>query len=67
MWHGAWAFLHGIVAVERVHPHHHDLFRARARDLIRAYLNGLMTEWAGGVASGRPPGEDDRGTRGHAR
>lgn len=50
MWHGAWAFLHGIVAVERVHPHHHDLFRARGRDLIRAYLNGLKTDWTGGGA-----------------
>jgi len=67
MWHGAWAFLHGIVAVERVHPHHHDLFRARARDLLRAYLNGLMTDWAGGVASGRPSREDDCDARGHAR
>ena len=45
MWHGAWALVHGLVAVERTHQHHDELFRARARDLLRAFVNGLKTDW----------------------
>lgn len=45
MWHGAWAFLHGIAIIERVHPHHERLYRARARDLLQVYVNGLKTDW----------------------
>jgi len=45
MWHGAWAMVHGLVAVERTHQHHDELFRARARDLLRAFVNGLKTDW----------------------
>jgi AcrR family transcriptional regulator len=45
MWHGAWAMVHGLVAVERTHQHHDELFRARARDVLRAFVNGLKTDW----------------------
>lgn len=45
MWHGAWALVHGLVAVERTHQHHDELFRARARDVLRAFVNGLKTDW----------------------
>jgi AcrR family transcriptional regulator len=45
MWHGAWAFLHGIAIIERVHPHHERLYRTRARDLLQLYVNGLKTDW----------------------
>ncbi len=45
MWHGAWALVHGLVAVERTHQHHDELFRARARDVLRAFVSGLKTDW----------------------
>jgi AcrR family transcriptional regulator len=45
MWHGAWAMVHGLVAVERTHQHHDELFRTRARDVLRAFVNGLKTDW----------------------
>ena len=48
MWHGAWAMVHGLVAVERTHQHHDELFRARARDVLRAFVNGLKTDWTSG-------------------
>jgi len=48
MWHGAWALVHGLVAVERTHQHHEELFRARACDVLRAFVNGLKTDWTSG-------------------
>ena len=48
MWHGAWALVHGLVAVERTNEHHKELFRARARDILRAFVNGLKTDWTSG-------------------
>ena len=48
MWHGAWALVHGLTAVERTHQHHDELFRARARDVLRAFVNGLKTDWTSG-------------------
>jgi AcrR family transcriptional regulator len=45
MWHGAWALVHGLAVVERTHQHHDELFRARARDVLRAFVNGLKTDW----------------------
>jgi AcrR family transcriptional regulator len=48
MWHGAWALVHGLVEVERTHQHHDELFRARARDVLRAFVNGLKTDWTRG-------------------
>jgi AcrR family transcriptional regulator len=48
MWHGAWALVHGLVAVERADEHHDELFRARAGDILRAFVNGLKTDWADG-------------------
>ena len=48
MWHGAWALVHGLVAVERTHLHHDELFRARPRDVLRAFVNGLKTDWTSG-------------------
>jgi AcrR family transcriptional regulator len=48
MWHGAWALVHGLVAADRTHPHHAALFRARARDVLRAFVNGLKTDWTSG-------------------
>jgi AcrR family transcriptional regulator len=48
MWHGAWALVHGIATVERTHQHHDELFRARARDVLRVFVNGLKTDWTSG-------------------
>jgi AcrR family transcriptional regulator len=48
MWHGAWALVHGLVAVERTNEHHDKLFSARARDILRAFVNGLKTDWTSG-------------------
>lgn len=45
IWHGAWALLHGMALIERMHEHHSDIFRRKARGLLRAYLNGLKTHW----------------------
>lgn len=45
MWHGAWSLLHGIAVIEKLHPHHDRLYRARARDVLQAYINGLKTDW----------------------
>jgi AcrR family transcriptional regulator len=44
--HGAWAYVHGLAVVERLHEQHGDLFGERARDLLRVYVNGLGTDWA---------------------
>lgn len=44
--HGAWSYVHGLAMVERIHEHHEDLFGERARDLLRAFVNGLSTQWA---------------------
>jgi hypothetical protein len=45
MWHGAWSLLHGMSVVERLHPHHEEMYRTRARDLLQAFVNGLKTDW----------------------
>jgi AcrR family transcriptional regulator len=45
IFHGAWSLLHGMAVLEKVHPHHEELFRTHARDLVRAYLNGFKTDW----------------------
>lgn len=45
MWHGAWSLLQGMSVVEKLHPHHEELYKARARDLLRAFINGLKTDW----------------------
>lgn len=45
MWHGAWSLLHGMSVVEKLHPHHEEMYKARARDLLRAFVNGLKTDW----------------------
>jgi AcrR family transcriptional regulator len=44
--HGAWAYVHGLAVVERLHERHGDLFGERARELLRVYVNGLGTDWA---------------------
>jgi len=43
--HGAWSYVHGLAMVERMHEHHEVLFGERARDLLRAFVHGLNTEW----------------------
>jgi hypothetical protein len=45
VFHGAWSLLHGMAVLEGMHPHHEELFRVHARDLVRAFLNGLTTDW----------------------
>jgi len=45
--HGAWSYVHGLAAVERMHEHHEGLFGERARDLLRAFVNGFKSEWVG--------------------
>jgi AcrR family transcriptional regulator len=40
--HGLWSLAHGMAVLEPLHPH---IFRTHARDLIRAYVNGLVTVW----------------------
>jgi AcrR family transcriptional regulator len=45
VFHGAWSLLHGMAVLEGIHPHHEELFRVHARDLVRAFLNGLTTDW----------------------
>jgi hypothetical protein len=47
IWHGVWSLVHGMALLERVHPHHEELFRAHARDLVRAYLRGFTMPWMG--------------------
>ena len=44
---GTWVFVHGLVVVERLHEQHGGAAGDRARGLIRAYVNGLGTDWAG--------------------
>ena len=57
---GAWVFVHGLVAVERLHEQHGGAAGDRARGLIRAYVNGLGSDWA------RHAARDD-GRREHSR
>ena len=45
MWHGAWSLLQGMSVVERLHPHHEEMYKTRARDLLQAFINGLKTDW----------------------
>jgi AcrR family transcriptional regulator len=45
MWHGAWSLLHGMSVVEKLHPHHEEMYRTRARDVLQAFINGLKTDW----------------------
>lgn len=46
VFHGAWSLVHGMAILETMHPHHHELFRDHARDLVRAYLSGFTTDWS---------------------
>jgi len=48
MWHAAWAMVHGLVEVERTYEHHDELFRTRARDVMRVFVNGLKSDWTSG-------------------
>ena len=41
-----WVFVHGLVAVERLPELHGGASRERMRGLIRAYVNGLGSDWA---------------------
>jgi len=45
--HGTWALVHGLAMVERLHEQHGGVFDDRGRDLIRAFVNGLGSEWQG--------------------
>lgn len=42
---GTWVFVHGLVAVERLHELQGGASGDRARRLIRAYVNGLGSDW----------------------
>jgi len=50
---GTWVFVHGLVAVERLHEQRGGASGDRARGLIRAYVNGLGTDWTGARRAGR--------------
>jgi AcrR family transcriptional regulator len=43
--HGTWALVHGLALVERLHEQHGGVFDDRGRDLIRAFVNGLGSDW----------------------
>ena len=47
-----WVFVHGLVVVERLHELHGGVSGERLRGLIRAYVNGLGSDWAGARRSG---------------
>lgn len=42
-----WVFVHGLVAVERLDELHGGVSESKVRGLIRAYVNGLGSDWAG--------------------
>lgn len=41
-----WVFVHGLITVERLHDLHGGVSSERLRGLIRAYVNGLGSDWA---------------------
>lgn len=43
--HGTWALVHGLALVERLHEQHGGVFDDRGRELIRAFVNGLGSDW----------------------
>ena len=47
-----WVFVHGLVAVERLHELHGGVSDRRVRGLVRAYVNGLGSEWSGTPKAG---------------
>jgi len=49
---GTWVFVHGLAVVERLHEQRGRASGDRARGLIRAYVNGLGTDWAIAQRSG---------------
>ena len=49
---GTWVFVHGLAVVERLHEQRTGASGDRARGLIRAYVNGLGTDWAVARQSG---------------
>jgi AcrR family transcriptional regulator len=49
-----WVFVHGLVEVERLDELHGGVSAERLRGLIRAYVNGLGTDWAGARRAGAP-------------
>jgi AcrR family transcriptional regulator len=46
-----WVFVHGLVAVARLDQLHGGVSGARVRGMIRAYVNGLGSEWTSGPRS----------------
>jgi hypothetical protein len=44
--HGTWALVQGLVSVERLHEQHGGVFGDRGRELIRAFVNGLGSDWS---------------------
>lgn len=56
-WHGLWALVHGMAAIERMHALEPRLvLRGRQRDVLRAFVNGLRTEWIEGGPVPSPEG-----------
>jgi AcrR family transcriptional regulator len=49
---GTWVFVHGLAVVERLHEQRGGASGDRARGLIRAYVNGLGTDWSVARQSG---------------
>lgn len=48
-----WVYVHGLVAVERLRDLHGGVSGDRLRGLIRAYVNGLGSDWAGARRAGK--------------
>jgi AcrR family transcriptional regulator len=53
--HGTWALVHGLAVVEQLHQEHGGVFGGRGRELIRAFVNGLGSDWAGRSARAATP------------
>lgn len=48
--HATWALVHGLTAVEQSHEQRGGVFGDRGRDVLRAFVNGLGTDWVQGQA-----------------
>ncbi len=43
--HATWALVHGLAAVERLHERRGGVFGDRGGEVLRAFVNGLGTDW----------------------
>ena len=44
--HATWALVHGLTVVEGLHVQRGGVFGDRGGDVLRAFVNGLGTDWA---------------------